>query len=355
MTSPTPRRTWFTTLAGVAAIACGGIGSLFSAFALLMAIGKPYANSAADPLGIFLLFILPPATLLAGIGLLRRRRWARGWMILLMAGLVGLGVKGLLAPDHAKPAYAPLPGPAADAAGRSVRILSIALIAVGGPLLLGFLSRPVRREFQAPQGTASLPVTPSPTNPASPREESGDWRVGHCGRDQMYYEELRDGTWERIEIDGEMLTGRAHHVIYFAGPDAWQAYPEWARERREEIIARIKSRFQEPDYEYQGGGGVPRSTAPPARTSGAPLSHRDGSILPMVFFLLVIAAACFWFAVEGVRDGETRLPVKHGAGRTVSREEKPLLFWTCVSIQFATGTGCTAFAGLLVMVRLRRR
>jgi hypothetical protein len=62
---PTPRRTWFTNLAGAAAILLGGIGSLFSAFVLLLAIGKPYANSATDPLGIFLIFILPPGTLLA--------------------------------------------------------------------------------------------------------------------------------------------------------------------------------------------------------------------------------------------------------------------------------------------------
>ena len=70
---------------------------MFSAFAMLLAIGKPYANSAADPLGIFIIFILPPGTLLAGICLLLRHRWARWWIILLMAGLVVLGVKGLVA------------------------------------------------------------------------------------------------------------------------------------------------------------------------------------------------------------------------------------------------------------------
>lgn len=348
MTSPAPRRTWFTNLAGVAALVGGGIGSVFSAFALLMAIGKPYANSAADPLGIFLIFILPPVTLLAGIGLLRRRRWARGWMILLMVGLVGLGVKGLLAPDHAKPAYAPLPGPAADAAARSLRVLSIASIATGGLALIGLFSPPVRREFQAPQREAAPVVTPSASVSESPREDGEGWRVGHRGRDQMFYEELRDGTWERIEIDGEMLTGRAHHVIYFAGPDAWRAYPEWARERRDEIIARVKSRFREPDYEYQGGGARPRAILPPH-------SHRDGSILPMLAFLVAIAAACFWFAAKGVKDGETRLPVKHGAGRTVSREEKPVMFWTSISILSALGGGCSLFAAWLAVDRIRRR
>ena len=54
------------------------------------------------------------------------------------------------------------------------------------------------------------------------------------------------GSWRRIPISGEMLTGRAHHVIYFASI----RFPDWAEGRREEIIARIKSAFPEPDYEY---------------------------------------------------------------------------------------------------------
>jgi hypothetical protein len=77
-----------------------------------------------------------------------------------------------------------------------------------------------------------------------------DWNVGHRGRDGMYYEEFRDGEWHQIEIDGEMLIGPAHHVIYFASPEHWLRYPEWARGRRDEIIARIKSEFHEPHYEY---------------------------------------------------------------------------------------------------------
>ncbi len=68
----------------------------------------------------------------------------------------------------------------------------------------------------------------------------------------MYYEEFWADSWQRIEIDGEMLTGRAHHIIYFDSPERWQSYPEWARDRRDEIIGRIKSQFREPDYEYEG-------------------------------------------------------------------------------------------------------
>jgi hypothetical protein len=72
--NPTPsRRTWFTTLLAAAAILLGGLGSLFSLFALLLAVQSPHGNTA-DPLGIFLIFILPPGTLLAGFGLLFLQR-----------------------------------------------------------------------------------------------------------------------------------------------------------------------------------------------------------------------------------------------------------------------------------------
>ena len=86
------------------------------------------------------------------------------------------------------------------------------------------------------------------------REDAGQWRVGHEGRDSMYYEELEGGEWRRLAIGGEMGTGRAHHVIYFGSRDDWSRRPEWARGRRDEIIARIKRAFPIPDYEYDGEG-----------------------------------------------------------------------------------------------------
>lgn len=99
----------------------------------------------------FLIFILPPGTLLAGIGLLFRFRWARWWIILLMSGLVALGVKGFFP----KTAYTYTRTTPEGSSVHTTRIehypdhaFSVGCIAVGGLVLLGMFSGPVRREFR---------------------------------------------------------------------------------------------------------------------------------------------------------------------------------------------------------------
>ena len=100
------------------------------------------------------------------------------------------------------------------------------------------------------------------------------WRVGHVGRDGMYYEELVDGKWQRIPIDGEMLVGPAHHIIYFASEEAWQEYPAWARDRRPEIVARIKTEtlllaWGPPGFRIGSGHAEPRPAKAIWRAGGA--------------------------------------------------------------------------------------
>jgi len=83
------------------------------------------------------------------------------------------------------------------------------------------------------------------------RNQQRGWRVGHIGRDEMFYEEMIGGKWERILISGETCCGDAHHVIYFPSEEQWESMPEWTRGRQLEIVSRIKKEFKPPGYEYQ--------------------------------------------------------------------------------------------------------
>jgi len=177
--------------------------------------------------------------------------------------------------------------------------------------------------------------------------ERRGWRVGHQGRDRMYYEELRDGAWERIDIDGEMLMGRAHHVIYFASSEAWLRYPAWARGRREEIIARITSEFREPDYEYDGLGATASPSPAPIATPPAPPARKvvpsrseSRALLIAVLALLILGAAMGWLVTSGVARGKTYLPMKSAVlRRMVSRGSEPATFWLEIGVYAVVGAG----------------
>ncbi len=184
--------------------------------------------------------------------------------------------------------------------------------------------------------------------------EERRWRVGHQGRDQMYYEELHVGEWLRLEIQGEMLMGAAHHVIYFDSPTAWQQYPEWARHRRAEIIARIMTVFRAPDYEYHGVS-APAATpvegathtsepshnahrAPPriALPSATPKQLR--ALLLAITIVLTISAGMGWVVASGISSGASNVPAKRRSQmRTVMRMREPIMYWTSIGVYSALG------------------
>ena len=191
------------------------------------------------------------------------------------------------------------------------------------------------------------------------------WRVGHIGRDQMYYDELIDGTWQRLVIDGELLTGRAHHVIYFASPERWAEYPEWARDRRTQIIERIKLEFRPPDYEYYGladtdaGAGCP---APEPRLPDPPAPQPERAARPqgwnaLLLATVLVSALTLWMGrmvTDGVVEGVTPLPIKLSSiRRPVSRVQEPLMYWFCIGTYAAVGTGALVLS-LLGWRELRR-
>src|SRR5690606_17280648 len=172
-----------------------------------------------------------------------------------------------------------------------------------------------------------------------------------------------EGSWQRLRISGEMLMGRAHHVIYFASPEAWLAYPEWARYRRDEIIARIKSEFRAPDYEYYGDGSAPApavsTRAPAAVVPPVPsatraalraprAAHRSQirALLLAIAIMLSIGAGMGWLVAEGVADGDTWLPTPRTTQRrVVVRAQEPAAYWLSLGIYGALGAGAFGLAG----------
>ncbi|MGH8030118.1 MAG: hypothetical protein ACREO3_09300, partial [Arenimonas sp.] len=210
------------------------------------------------------------------------------------------------------------------------------MLACAVVLVLLVLPR-VRAEFFA-AGPIPLPAGAPATR---------DWRVGHQGRDRMYYEEWRDGTWQRLDIEGEMLVGEAHHAVYLADPDRWRHYPEWARDRREEIVARIRSEVREPEYVYGSElGGVP----PPARRPRTAVPNVDSSnraaVWGIAIGLLLFAAFMGWMVWHGLDSGQTWWPAKHAAARhIVERVADPAMYWTALALYCALGLGSLGLLG----------
>lgn len=78
--------------------------------------------------------------------------------------------------------------------------------------------------------------------------------MGHLGRDELFYDEMIEGRWERIIIGGEMLCGgSSKHVVYFPSAEEWRKFPDWTHGRQEEITCRLKQGFVTPRYEYMEG------------------------------------------------------------------------------------------------------
>ena len=165
----------------------------------------------------------------------------------------------------------------------------------------------------------------------------------------MYYEEWIGGSWQRIHIDGEMLLGRAHHVIYSASAGEWQKYPEWARHRRNEIIPRITSEFREPDYQHQmDTGGIPLPSSGDASACRSQRRFDKGSqvtsLVAVIAILLALAAAMVCLVMRGLRGGETFMPSKHSSHhRVLNRQQEPASYWMALGVYamigLASGSG----------------
>lgn len=315
---PAPAKSRALTVLAWAMIGVSGVLLPISLISQLMILAGSHGTSTSDPGGWLTVVAAPVAGFLSGIGLLRRRRWALVTARVLFIALCAASVVSLLrAPAEPYVYYS------ADGVKNTVttspqdRGLTVLVALICGAVAAALWSRRIRQEFAAV--SVSPPVPVPPPVPAVPPSGSTKWRTGHLGRDSMFYEEWHDGGWQHLRISGEMLMGRAHHVIYFASPEQWQTYPEWARLRRAEIVARIKHAFPEPDYEYDDPADPHSSYAasaaipPPVVVAAAPAPARPvRANRAALFFCLtlfaVISAVLGWLCYEGLRTGSTWLP-----------------------------------------------
>lgn len=301
-----------------------------------------YGTESTTVLGFLTVVVAPPLTFVASIGFLRRMRWARHYLVGLFTIILIVNVVDFLSANP-EPTREVSPSGVPTTTLPTDRAIFVPMIVLSAAMLGLLLSRRVRLEFPAdetPRVVVQTAQAPRSEPHASP---SRDWHVGHVGRDGMYYEERHTGGWQRIEIDGEMLIGPAHHAVYLASPERWRSYPEWARDRRDEIVARIKSEFREPDYEYSHAGAAPIA---PTRASAPSHPGNRWAVILAVTILLGLAAGTGWLAYHGVGSGETMLPAKMSSHRRpVVRASEPVLFWFSIGLYASIAIGCVGLVG----------
>lgn len=376
-----PRSALVTALAWVT-MGCSALLLPISFISLLMLLAGSDGTGSATFTGVFSVVLLPPLAFVAGIGLWLRQRWAWLFMVLLLAALLAVQAVELATP----------PGPPVTTVSPDgVRTttfssgdplaLPLAIACVLG--LLALLSPAARRDCRA-NFTAvrialrdrTLTFRGLPAGDAGASMARDGWRVEHRGRDAMVYAERHGGRWQHIDIDGEMLLGRAHHVIYFASPARWRDYPAWARDRRDEIIGRITSVCRPPGYEYSGldpadhaaeGGGpatgmasaahAAANTARPRPSAGHARDMRGmGALAFVVLLLLALATVTAWLVLNGVLTGDTWQPgARASHWHAVSRADSPLSFWASITLYAVVGSGALVLAALGVRELLAAR
>jgi hypothetical protein len=119
-----------------------------SVIALAMILVRSYGTSTSDPLGFLQVVVLPPASFVAGIALLRRIRWALYYAIALLTGVVAFNAYGFFRPPTPESVHVSASGVKTTTLA-STGTYSIPAVVLAALALGTLLTRKVAVEFGA--------------------------------------------------------------------------------------------------------------------------------------------------------------------------------------------------------------
>jgi hypothetical protein len=66
------------------------------------------------------------------------------------------------------------------------------------------------------------------------------WRIRRVAVGRWLYEEKRDGVWVGVPFEEHPDSEKPPYVVMAPSEDTWRTFPEWTRQRRAEIIERVR-------------------------------------------------------------------------------------------------------------------
>lgn len=154
--SASPRRSVLVTILGWLIVVASAILSIISFFSLLMILTGSYGTDTSDVKGFLQVVVAPPLTVLAGIGILRRWRWAWLYVVALLLCFLLVNVFDMAKPPRpAVRTYVSESGVKTTEYNSGPRFSLPAIVLCTG--LLIFVWTPgVRREFGWGRGLRSV-------------------------------------------------------------------------------------------------------------------------------------------------------------------------------------------------------
>ena len=145
MTS-SPHRSKILTALAWAIILASTVALAISLETLLMILAGSHGTSSVDPFGFLTVVVAPPVTLVAGLALLGRKRWAYFYMLALLSAVLAFNVYDLLRASPVEETYVSPTGVPTTALPTD-RSMFAPAIAISAGMLLLLLLPAVRAEF----------------------------------------------------------------------------------------------------------------------------------------------------------------------------------------------------------------